>query len=78
LARTLGADIDWLVDDGAEGDPPVDDRGRVMSIVEDALAGAGVTGEFSADEIRLVGVFRSLSELEKVRPNTSAHLIDRL
>lgn len=67
LARTLGADIDWLIDDEAEGDPPVDDRGRVVSIVEDALAGAGVTGEFSADEIRLVGVFRSLSEVEKVR-----------
>ena len=67
LARTLGADIDWLVDDTAKGDPPVDGRGRVASLIEQALAGAGLVGELSADEVELVAVFRRLTELEKVR-----------
>jgi len=61
LARTLGADVDWLIDETAEGAPPVDDRQRIAAIMEDALNGAGITGELSADEIRLVGDFRQLN-----------------
>jgi len=67
LARTLGADVDWLVDDEAEGDPPVDQRNRVASLVEDALAGAGLTGDLSLDEIKLVGVFRRLDRDQRLR-----------
>jgi len=67
LARTLGADIDWLVDDEADGEPPVGQKDRVAAMVADLLAGGGLVGELTAEEIELLGAFRKLTEIEKVR-----------
>jgi len=67
LARTLGADIDWLVDDEAEGPPPVDQKDRVAAMVEQLLTSGGLVGELTAEEIELLGAFRKLTEIEKVR-----------
>lgn len=67
IARALGQNLEWLADDDMDWPPPVDDRQRVAAIIEGALTGAGLTGELSAEEIRLVGEFRRLSDVEKVR-----------
>jgi len=67
LARTLGVDIDWLVDGEADSPPPVDHRSRVLSAVAAALSSAGLAGELSGDEAEIVGIYRGLSEIERVR-----------
>ena len=64
LARTLGADLDWLVDDEAEGDPPPDDRQKVSEMVAKALTVGGLVGDLSPKEIELIGMIRGLDSFD--------------
>jgi len=58
--------LDWLVDETQDWPPPQTDKQNAAEIVQAALARAGLSGELTADEQRLLSAWRSLIERQQI------------
>jgi len=65
LARLYGVDLDWLADEERDWPPPTDAQ-TAAQMVDAAMARAGLSGELSVEEQRVLSAWRSLNDRQRL------------